>query len=112
MSKTELTAQAIIGKLPDDADLAKLSPSMLALLAIAGRAVLSSADRRRLSRPALALLALAGVVELTPQERERLGPPELALLALDGRTELRSSELDRLPRYLRTLVNEALGVAD
>lgn len=112
MSTTELTAEALLGKSLNEADRAKLSPSLLALLAVARRTTLSPADRRRLSKPALALLAVAGIVELTPQERDRLGPPELALLALNGRAELRASELDRLPRYLRTLVKEALGATN
>jgi hypothetical protein len=112
MSTIKLTGEAILGNELNDADRAKLPPSLLAVLAVAGRARLSPADRRRLSKPTLAMLTVGGFVELTPQERDRLGAPELALLAASGRAELRASELTRLPRYLRMLIDQPAGATN
>jgi hypothetical protein len=81
----------------------KLSPTMLAQLAVGGHITLSPADRRRLPRTTLALLAIGGFIELTRYERDSFNSQTLALLAASGRVILQPSEFARLPSDLQAV---------
>lgn len=101
---SQIALKWVQGRRINSGDRLRLTPALLAILAMGRYIELTEVERYRLPISKLVQLALTGAVTLSRRERDRLNPIELAKLVVAGRVLLEADEFQRLPRSVRELV--------
>jgi hypothetical protein len=105
MRPSEIALLAVTGEKISDEERGRLSPSMLALLAVGGHLELKQIERYRLPISTLFALAAARMITLSRRERDRLSASRLAQLVVGGQVLIGPEEFKRLPRPMRAFVS-------
>ena len=101
-----IAKKVLSGKTISKAERSRLTPQLLATLALEGHLQLTMPERFRLPKSTLAQLAFSRAVPLSRRERDRFSPEVLAQLAMEGHVKLDANEYERVPYSYRMLFPE------